>query len=81
MSEETRQTVYVGLRSSSQLLRFGEDCRENSRRLMCNLDTETKGHAAIRALFRADRDNTGTLPLLPAIFPDQGLRSSATRQG
>ena len=38
---------------------------------MCNLYSETKGQAAIRALFRAARDGTGNLPAFPGIFPDQ----------
>jgi putative SOS response-associated peptidase YedK len=38
---------------------------------MCNLYSETKGQAAIRALFRAGRDRTGNLPAFPGIFPDQ----------
>ena len=38
---------------------------------MCNLYSETKGQAAIRALFRAVHDRTGNLPLFPGIFPDQ----------
>jgi putative SOS response-associated peptidase YedK len=37
---------------------------------MCNLYSYTKGQAAIRELARALRDDTGNLPLLPAIFPD-----------
>jgi putative SOS response-associated peptidase YedK len=37
---------------------------------MCNLYSETKGQAAIRALFRIRRDLAGNLPPLPAIFPD-----------
>jgi putative SOS response-associated peptidase YedK len=37
---------------------------------MCNLYSLTKGQAAIRG-FRARHDNTGNLPLLPGIFPDQ----------
>jgi putative SOS response-associated peptidase YedK len=38
---------------------------------MCNLYSETKGQAAIRALFRAAHDRTGNLPTFPGIFPDQ----------
>jgi putative SOS response-associated peptidase YedK len=38
---------------------------------MCNLYSETKGQAAIRALFRATHDRTGNLPTFPGIFPDQ----------
>jgi putative SOS response-associated peptidase YedK len=38
---------------------------------MCNLYSETKGQAAIRALFRAGHDRTGNLPAFPGIFPDQ----------
>jgi hypothetical protein len=38
---------------------------------MCNLYSETKGQAAIRALFRATNDRTGNLPAFPGIFPDQ----------
>jgi putative SOS response-associated peptidase YedK len=38
---------------------------------MCNLYSETKGQAAIRALFRTARDRTGNLPAFPGIFPDQ----------
>jgi putative SOS response-associated peptidase YedK len=37
---------------------------------MCNLYSYTKGQAAIRELAKAMRDETGNLPLLPAIFPD-----------
>jgi hypothetical protein len=35
------------------------------------LQCVTRGHAAIRDLFRASHDRAGNLPLLPAIFPDQ----------
>jgi putative SOS response-associated peptidase YedK len=38
---------------------------------MCNLYSETKGQAAIRALFRTAHDRTGNLPAFPGIFPDQ----------
>jgi putative SOS response-associated peptidase YedK len=38
---------------------------------MCNLYSETKGQAAIRALFGAAHDRTGNLPAFPEIFPDQ----------
>jgi putative SOS response-associated peptidase YedK len=38
---------------------------------MCNLYSETKGQAAIRALFRTAHDTTGNLPAFPGIFPDQ----------
>jgi putative SOS response-associated peptidase YedK len=38
---------------------------------MCNLYSETKGQAAIRALFSTIRDKTGNLPTFPGIFPDQ----------
>jgi putative SOS response-associated peptidase YedK len=38
---------------------------------MCNLYSKAKGQAAIRALFRTDRDRTGNLPAFPGIFPDQ----------
>jgi putative SOS response-associated peptidase YedK len=38
---------------------------------MCNLYSETKGQAAIRALFHTTRDRTGNLPAFPGIFPDQ----------
>jgi len=37
---------------------------------MCNLYSMTKSQAAIRAIVRAMRDQTGNLPLLPGIFPD-----------
>ena len=37
---------------------------------MCNLYAMTKGQAAIRALFKVDRDSTGNLPSMPSIFPD-----------
>ena len=37
---------------------------------MCNLYSLTKGQAAIRALFRIDKDSAGNLPPLPGIFPD-----------
>jgi putative SOS response-associated peptidase YedK len=38
---------------------------------MCNLYSEAKGQAAIRALFRTAHDRTGNLPAFPGIFPDQ----------
>jgi putative SOS response-associated peptidase YedK len=37
---------------------------------MCNLYSITTNQAAIRNLFKATRDNTGNLPPLPSIFPD-----------
>ena len=37
---------------------------------MCNLYSLTKGQAAIVALFKAARDDTGNLPSMPGIFPD-----------
>lgn len=37
---------------------------------MCNLYSLTKGQAAIRALFRVDKDSAGNLPPLPGIFPN-----------
>ncbi|CAN5491998.1 SOS response-associated peptidase [soil metagenome] len=37
---------------------------------MCNLYSMTKSQAAIRNLFKVDRDSSGNLPSLPAIFPD-----------
>jgi putative SOS response-associated peptidase YedK len=37
---------------------------------MCNLYSVTKSQAAIIALTRAMRNNTGNLPPMPAIFPD-----------
>lgn len=37
---------------------------------MCNLYSETKGQAAIRAAARAMRDLTGNLAPMPGIFPD-----------
>jgi putative SOS response-associated peptidase YedK len=37
---------------------------------MCNLYSLTKGQAAIRALFKVDRDSAGNLPPMPGIFPD-----------
>lgn len=37
---------------------------------MCNLYSMTKNQKAIRRLFAVDRDLTGNLPSLPAIFPD-----------
>src|SRR5712671_113162 len=37
---------------------------------MCNLYSMTKSQAAIRAIVRAIRDQTGNLPPLPGIFPD-----------
>ena len=38
---------------------------------MCNLYSLTKGQQAIRDTFRAMTDETGNLPSLPGIFPDQ----------
>ncbi len=38
---------------------------------MCNLYSVTKGQQAIRDLVKAARDQTGNLPPLPSIFPDQ----------
>ena len=38
---------------------------------MCNLYSNTRGQAAIRAAYRAMVDHTGNLPSLPSIFPDQ----------
>ncbi|WNV10070.1 SOS response-associated peptidase [Tardiphaga sp. 709] len=38
---------------------------------MCNLYSMTKNQAAIRNLFKVDRDITGNLPPLPGIFPDK----------
>jgi putative SOS response-associated peptidase YedK len=37
---------------------------------MCNLYSMTKNQAAIRNLFKVDRDSTGNLPSMPGIFPD-----------
>lgn len=37
---------------------------------MCNLYSMARNQEAIRRLFRAERDLTGNLPSLPAIFPD-----------
>jgi hypothetical protein len=37
---------------------------------MCNLHSVTKGQDAIRDLFKIDRDRTGNLPSLAAVFPD-----------
>jgi putative SOS response-associated peptidase YedK len=37
---------------------------------MCNLYSMTKGQAAIRNLFKVDRDSAGNLPSMPGIFPD-----------
>ena len=36
---------------------------------MCNLYSETKGQAAIRALLRTAHDRTGNLQPFPGIFP------------
>jgi hypothetical protein len=36
---------------------------------VCNLYSMTKSQAAIRAIVRAMRDQTGNLPPLPCIFP------------
>lgn len=38
---------------------------------MCNLYSQVKGQAALRASYRAMVDRTGNLPPLPGIFPDQ----------
>lgn len=38
---------------------------------MCNLYSMTKTQEAIRRIVQAMRDETGNLPSLPAIFPDQ----------
>src|SRR3954452_11136950 len=38
---------------------------------MCNLYSATTNQKAIRDLFKVTRDNSGNLPPLPAIFPDQ----------
>ncbi|NEU14435.1 SOS response-associated peptidase [Methylobacterium sp. BTF04] len=38
---------------------------------MCNLYSLNKGQDAIRKAFGVDRDETGNMPPLPAIFPDQ----------
>ena len=46
---------------------------------MCNLYSETKGQAAIRALFRTAHDRAGNLPAFPGIFPDQQGRRSRSR--
>lgn len=37
---------------------------------MCNLYSMTRNQEAIRRLFRVNRDMTGNLPMLPAIYPD-----------
>jgi len=37
---------------------------------MCNLYSMTKNQAAIRALFKVDKDSTGNLASMPGIFPD-----------
>ena len=37
---------------------------------MCNLYSMTRSQEAMRRLFKAQRDLTGNLPPLPAIFPD-----------
>jgi hypothetical protein len=37
---------------------------------MCNLYSMTKNQAAIRALFKVDRDSTGNMASMPGIFPD-----------
>ena len=37
---------------------------------MCNLYCMTKNQAAIRNLFKADRDSAGNLPPMRGIFPD-----------
>lgn len=38
---------------------------------MCNLYSVTTNQEAIRRLFEVERDETGNLPILPGIFPDQ----------
>ena len=38
---------------------------------MCNLYSITKGQTAIRELTKAIQDQTGNLPSLPGVFPDQ----------
>ncbi|MES2030814.1 MAG: SOS response-associated peptidase [Pseudomonadota bacterium] len=38
---------------------------------MCNLYSMTTAQAAIRNLFKVDRDTTGNLPPMPGIFPDK----------
>jgi putative SOS response-associated peptidase YedK len=51
---------------------------------MCNLYSRTKSQAAIRALFRVQRDLTGNLPPLTGIFPDgmtPVIRTGRTRVG
>jgi putative SOS response-associated peptidase YedK len=45
--------------------------RVQQTRVMCNLYSQVKGQAALRATYRAMIDRTGNLPLLPGIFPDQ----------
>jgi putative SOS response-associated peptidase YedK len=37
---------------------------------MCNLYSMTKNQAAIRNLFKVDRDSTGNLSSMLGIFPD-----------
>jgi len=37
---------------------------------MCNLYSITHSQEALRRLFRVNRDLTGNLPSLPAVFPD-----------
>jgi putative SOS response-associated peptidase YedK len=39
---------------------------------MCNLYAVTKGQQAIREFTRAMHDTTGSLPPMPAVFPDYG---------
>src|SRR3954467_9162837 len=39
---------------------------------MCNLYAVTKGQPAIREFNRAMHDTTGSLPPMPAVFPDYG---------
>jgi len=46
---------------------------------MCNLYSETKGQAAIRALFRAAHDRTGNLPAFPGIVAPRQRRSAGRR--
>ncbi|HWL04192.1 MAG TPA: SOS response-associated peptidase [Xanthobacteraceae bacterium] len=46
---------------------------------MCNLYSQTKGQAAIVAITRALRDQTGNLPPMPGIFPD--YRAPIVRTG
>ena len=48
---------------------------------MCNLDSITKGQAAIIELTRAMRDTTGNLPPMPGVFPDYKAPVVANRNG